>query len=77
MSTKRRYLKKQNEKRRNPELVRFAIPRNSYSQHHIDYNIDALNELYINRKSILKVKIIRGAELKLRPFQTGLKPDYS
>ena len=58
-------------------LVRFAIPRNAYSQHHIDYTVDAIVELYKCRHSIPKVKIVRGKELNLRHFQTGLEPIYS
>jgi tryptophanase len=58
-------------------LVRFAVPRNAYSQHHIDYTIDAISELYKNRSKIPKVKITRGAHLNLRHFQTGLMPIYN
>ena len=57
-------------------LVRFAIPRNVYSKGHMDYCIEAVAELYRNRESIPKVRITRGAELRLRHFQTGLKPVY-
>ncbi|MFW5712416.1 MAG: tryptophanase [Spirochaetia bacterium] len=57
-------------------LVRFAIPRNAYSREHIDYTVAAVTELYKNRDKIPKVKITRGAELRLRHFQTGLKPVY-
>jgi tryptophanase len=57
-------------------LVRFAVPRNAYSQHHIDYTVDAIVELYNNRHLIPKVKITRGKELNLRHFQTGLEPIY-
>jgi len=57
-------------------LVRFAVPRNVYSTAHIDYAVAAITELYNNREIIPKVKISRGAELKLRHFQTGLMPIY-
>lgn len=57
-------------------LVRFAIPRNAYSREHIDYTVAAVSELYRNRDKIPKVEITRGAELRLRHFQTGLKPVY-
>lgn len=57
-------------------LVRFAVPRNAYSQHHIDYTVDAVVELYKHRHLIPKVKIVRGKELNLRHFQTGLEPVY-
>jgi len=57
-------------------LVRFAIPRNMYAKGHMDYCIEAVGELYRNRESIPKVRITRGAELRLRHFQTGLEPAY-
>jgi tryptophanase len=57
-------------------LVRFAIPRNVYSADHIDYAVAAITELYNNRDKIPKVRISRGAELRLRHFQTGLQPVY-
>lgn len=57
-------------------LVRFAIPRNAYSNSDLDYAIAAITELYRNKNQIPKVKIARGAELNLRHFQTGLKPVY-
>ncbi|MFX1454382.1 MAG: tryptophanase [Promethearchaeota archaeon] len=57
-------------------LVRFAIPWNAYNVSHIDYAVAAITELYKNRDRIPKVKISRGAELRLRHFQTGLQPVY-
>ncbi|MFW9818218.1 MAG: tryptophanase [Candidatus Thorarchaeota archaeon] len=57
-------------------LVRFAMPRNVYSASHIDYAVAAITELYKNKELIPKVKISRGAELRLRHFQTGLQPIY-
>ena len=57
--------------------VRFAVPRNVYGASHIDYAVAAITELYQNRDKIPKVKISRGAELRLRHFQTGLQPIYS
>ncbi|MFX0037018.1 MAG: tryptophanase [Candidatus Hermodarchaeota archaeon] len=57
-------------------LVRFAVPRNMYGTTHIDYTIAAITELYKNKDKIPKVKISRGAELRLRHFQTGLQPIY-
>ncbi len=57
-------------------LVRFAIPWNAYNTSHIDYAVAAITELYKNRDKIPKVKISRGAELRLRHFQTGLQPVY-
>ena len=57
-------------------LVRFAVPRNVYGPSHINYTVAAIIELYKNREKIPKVKISRGAELRLRHFQTGLQPVY-
>ncbi len=57
-------------------LVRFAVPRNVYSASHLDYAVASITELYKNRDMIPKVKISRGAELRLRHFQTGLQPIY-
>jgi len=57
-------------------LVRFAIPRNAYSNSDLDYVVAAVTELYANKDQIPKVRIARGAELSLRHFQTGLVPEY-
>jgi tryptophanase len=57
-------------------LVRFAVPRNMYNRSHIDYAVEAITELYNNRDKIPKVRINRGAELRLRHFQSGLEPVY-
>ncbi len=57
-------------------LVRFALPRNVYGTSHIDYAVAAITELFNNRDKIPKVKISRGAKLRLRHFQTGLQPIY-
>lgn len=57
-------------------LVRFAVPRNVYSKEHFDYAIAAITELYRNKHEIPKVKITRGAELRMRHFQSGLQPIY-
>ena len=58
-------------------LVRFAIPRNVYDSSHIDYAVAAITELYKNRDRIPKVRISRGAKLRLRHFQSGLQPVYN
>ena len=57
-------------------LVRFAIPRNAYSRSDIDYTVAAVSELFKNKEKIPKVRIVRGAELSLRHFQSGLEPIY-
>ncbi len=69
--------KKTPEKRKGVlNLVRFAMPRNVYSASHIDYAVAAITELYNNKEKIPKVKVSRGAELRLRHFQTGIQPIY-
>jgi tryptophanase len=57
-------------------LVRFAMPRNVYSSSHIDYAVAAITEVFQNKDKIPKVRISRGADLRLRHFQTGLQPVY-
>jgi len=57
-------------------LVRFAVPRNTYGPSHINYAVAAVTELYRNREKIPKVKVSRGANLRLRHFQSGLQPIY-
>ncbi|TFG21649.1 MAG: tryptophanase [Promethearchaeota archaeon] len=57
-------------------LVRFAIPRNVYGASHIDYAVAAITEIYKNKALIPKVKVSRGAKLRLRHFQSGLLPIY-
>ena len=57
-------------------FVRFAVPRNMYGPEHIDYTVAAITELYKNKDQIPKVEVVRGKELHLRHFQSGLKPVY-
>ena len=56
--------------------VRLAVPRNVYSVEHLDYTVAAVTELHRNRKEIPRVEVVRGRELRLRHFQSGLKPIY-
>ncbi|GAH45441.1 unnamed protein product [marine sediment metagenome] len=58
-------------------LVRFAVPRNTYGPSHINYAIAAVTELYRNREKIPKVRVSRGVNLRLRHFQSGLQPIYN
>ncbi|KAL7713686.1 Tryptophanase [Entamoeba marina] len=58
------------------DQVRFAVPRNVYSKEHIDYTVAAIEQMFINRDKIPKVRISRGRHLKLRHFQSGLEPVY-
>jgi tryptophanase len=57
-------------------FVRFAVPRNVYGKEHIDYTVAAITELFKNKSKIPKVEVIRGKELRLRHFQSGLKPIF-
>jgi tryptophanase len=57
-------------------LVRLAIPRNLYSKEHIDYAVAAITELHENEQAIPKIRITRGASLRLRHFQAALEPIY-
>jgi len=57
-------------------LVRFAVPRNTYGLSHFNYAVAAVTELYRNREKIPKIRVSRGADLKLRHFQSGLQPIY-
>ncbi len=49
------------------ELVRLAIPRRVYTQSHIDYVIEVIQEVYKNRKKLRGMKIIEEASI-LRHF---------
>ncbi|KAI1504829.1 beta-eliminating lyase [Biscogniauxia marginata] len=67
--------KKSPEDRKNiPNLVRFAVPRYVLSDEHINYTVAALKELYNRRHTIPNVEITRGKDLRLRHFQSGMKP---
>ncbi|KAL3676697.1 hypothetical protein R1sor_026645 [Riccia sorocarpa] len=67
--------KKTSAERKNiPNLVRFAVPRNSMTDHHINYTVAAILQLHANRDMIPGVKITRGAESRLRHFQSGFLP---
>ncbi|MHA2287474.1 MAG: tryptophanase [Promethearchaeota archaeon] len=68
--------KTQEERKGILNLVRFAVPRNVYDSSHINYAVAAITELYNNRDKIPKVKVSRGADLRLRHFQSGLLPVY-
>jgi len=57
-------------------LVRFAVPRNTYNDEHIAYTVAATAELQKHADKIPKVRVARGAELHLRHFQSGLVAIY-
>jgi tyrosine phenol-lyase len=49
------------------ELVRLAVPRRVYTQSHIDYVIEALGEVFANRKTIRGLRIVEAPAV-LRHF---------
>lgn len=49
------------------QLVRLAVPRRVYTQSHIDYVIEAVGEVFANRKAIRGLKITEAPEV-LRHF---------
>ena len=60
-----------NEEDKFPEVnyVRFAVPRLRYEKSDLDNVVEAVTELYNNRKSIPGVQIVYGRELSLRHFK--------
>jgi tyrosine phenol-lyase len=55
------------------ELVRLAVPRRVYTQSHIDYVIEAVIEVFQNRKSIKGYRIVEEAPV-LRHFTAKFAP---
>lgn len=54
------------------ELVRLAMPRRTYTQSHVDYVIEVIIEVYINRKNLSGLKIIKQSKY-LRHFTAQLE----
>ncbi|KAJ7203619.1 beta-eliminating lyase [Mycena pura] len=57
-----------------PNLVRLAVPRNVMTDVHFEYTAAAIGQLYMRRHTIPGARITRGAELRIRHFQSGLEP---
>ncbi|KAK8815478.1 hypothetical protein WA158_003690 [Blastocystis sp. Blastoise] len=57
-------------------FVRFAVPRNQLNDSHINYTVKACKAIMEHREKVPSVEVVRGAELKLRHFQSGCKPTY-
>ncbi len=55
------------------ELVRLAIPRRVYTQSHVDYLIEVIEEVYKNRKNLKGYKITYEAPM-LRHFTAKFEP---
>jgi tryptophanase len=66
--------KSSEERKKCPDLVRFAAPRHVLSEEHINYTVTAIKTLYYNRHMIPNVAITRGKDMNLRHFSSGLKP---
>jgi tryptophanase len=49
------------------ELVRLAIPRRVYTQSHIDYVVEAVSEVFLNRRELRGLKILEAPPV-LRHF---------
>ncbi|KAI0380508.1 beta-eliminating lyase [Hypomontagnella monticulosa] len=62
------------ERKKIPNLVRFAVPRHVFSAEHIDYTVAAIKDLHNRRHVIPNVEIMRGKDMRLRHFQCGMKP---
>ena len=55
------------------ELVRLAIPRRVYTQSHIDYVIESLDEIYRNREQMRGYRIVEEPPV-LRHFTAKFEP---
>jgi len=55
------------------ELVRLAVPRRTYTQSHIDYVVEALENVWNNRQNIKGYKITKEPKA-LRHFTAYFKP---
>jgi tryptophanase len=55
------------------ELVRLAIPRRVYTQSHIDYVIEVIQQVYDRRNELKGVEITYEAPM-LRHFTAQFKP---
>ncbi|KAI0404401.1 beta-eliminating lyase [Xylaria palmicola] len=61
------------ERKKIPNLVRFAVPRQVFSDEHIDYTVAAIKKLHDCRHAIPNVRIIRGKDMSLRHFSCGME----
>lgn len=55
------------------ELVRLAIPRRVYTQSHVDYLIEVINEVYRKRNELKGYRITYEAPM-LRHFTAKFEP---
>lgn len=62
------------ERKKIPNLVRFAVPRHVMSEEHINYTVVAIKNLHNRRHTIPNVAIVRGKDMRLRHFSSGLLP---
>jgi len=57
-----------------PNLVRLAVPANVYNKEHMDYVVEAFDEVNKNKDKIPVYEVCRGKNAPLRHFIVGLKP---
>ncbi|KAK2952811.1 tryptophanase [Blattamonas nauphoetae] len=57
-------------------LVRLAVPRNVLSEDHITFTAKAIGQMYKDRESVPRCRVVRGQHLRLRHFQCGLEAIY-
>jgi tryptophanase len=55
------------------ELVRLAIPRRVYTQSHVDYSAEVVNEVYARRRELRGLKMVYEAPY-LRHFTARFQP---
>ncbi|KAI0478059.1 beta-eliminating lyase [Xylaria cf. heliscus] len=62
------------ERKKIPNMVRFALPRHVLSDAHINYTVAAIKALYDRRHTLPNVKVTRGQDMVLRHFSCGMRP---
>ncbi|KAI1426473.1 beta-eliminating lyase [Xylaria sp. FL1777] len=62
------------ERKQVPNLVRFAVPRQVFSDQHIDYTVAAIKDLHNRRHTLPNVEITRGKDMLLRHFSCAMRP---
>lgn len=55
------------------ELVRLALPRRTYTQTHLDYVVDVLGRIYLNKDKLSGFRIVKAPKL-MRHFSAEFEP---
>jgi tryptophanase len=55
------------------ELLRLAIPRRVYTQSHMDYVVECIGEVFVQRESVRGMRIVQEAPM-LRHFTATFEP---